>query len=521
MAVSVGIPVLQTDDVVLEDPSRRISGNELLDRITRLANSLRDDLGLRPRDHMAMVVGNRVEFIELVLGAMCAGVWITPINWHLSTDEIGYILGDSDAKVLFVDPGVVDLEVIDSVVGESLGWHLPSGSAVRLGEEYEALIASAYDRPIDAGGPAGSTMPYTSGTTGRPKGVKRVVEQRLGDQLGALVAGGRRIGLDGVGTHLVAGPLYHAAPGGFALRDLLSGARLVIMPRWDAATALRLISELGVTHTHMVPTMFTRMLRLCDETREAFDPSSLTTVLHGAAPVSIGLKQAMIEWWGPVLVEYWGASECGVVTLIDSLEWLEHPGTVGRPTAGLEVWAADESRCRLPAGETGLLWIHSPRLDEVFNYHNDREKTEASRLEPGTYTLGDIGYVDTDGFVFLTDRASEMIISGGVNIYPAEVENVLGEHPAIADVAVFGVPDDEWGESVKAAVELVPEVEPTPELSDAITDFARARLAGFKVPRLLEFVEDVPRAPSGKLLRRKLRDSSRQKTRPDIGDVGG
>ena len=295
-------------------------------------------------------------------------------------------------------------------------------------------------------------MLYTSGTTGRPKGVKRATQSTIEAQLRLSRLTGPIIGLDGEGPHLVTGPLYHASPLGFSTIDLLNGAPLVIMPRWDDAQALELIEQRRIRNSHLVPTMFVRLLRQPDEVREAFDASSLGTVLHGAAPVSVPVKTRMIEWWGPVLVEYWGASEGGVVTMVGSQDWLAHPGTVGRAVPSYEVFAADRRRPAAGPGPGRHPVVPQPGLPtSIFEYHNAPEKTASAFLEPGTYTIGDIGQVDDEGWVYLADRAANMIISGGVNIYPAEIEQVLIEHPAVADAAVFGIPDEEWGESVKAA----------------------------------------------------------------------
>jgi fatty-acyl-CoA synthase len=348
-------------------------------------------------------------------------------------------------------------------------------------------------------------MFYTSGTTGRPKGVQRGRQSTVGEQLEAMAAAGRSVGLDGSGPHLVTGPLYHAAPVGFAVMDQHNGAPTVIMPRFDAQQMFDLIVERRVVHTHLVPTMFVRLLDLDPEVRSV-DLSSIELVLHGAAPVSEPVKHRMIEWWGEVFVEYWGGSEGGVVTLVDSADWLENPGTVGRPITGHEVFAVDDDGERLPAGETGLLYCHNTRLPEVFSYHRAPEKTSGAFREPGVYTLGDIGRVDADGYVYLSDRRAHMIISGGVNIYPAEIEPVLGEHPAVADVAVFGIPDPEWGESVKAAVELHPGEVASAELEAEILAFGREHLAGYKVPRSIDFEDTLPRFDSGKLYTRLLRD---------------
>ena len=271
------------------------------------------------------------------------------------------------------------------------------------------------------------------------------------------------------------------------------------MPRWDESQCLRLIQERAVRNSHVVPTMCVRLLRVPEEERAAFDPSSLSTVLHGAAPIAPSTKHQMIEWWGPVLTEYWGSTEGGVFTLVDSTAWLTKPGTVGKAIPTYEVFAVDADGERLPAGEVGTLYTHNLVTDEVFEYHQAEEKTAAAHLAPGTFTMGDVGHVDEDGYVFLSDRAANMIISGGVNIYPAEIEQVLIDHPAVADVAVFGIPDDEWGEQVKAAVELQDGYEPSTELEADLLLFARERLAGFKVPRSVDFEDELPRHPTGKL----------------------
>jgi long-chain acyl-CoA synthetase len=293
----------------------------------------------------------------------------------------------------------------------------------------------------------------------------------------------------------------------FAVYDQLNGAPIVIMPRWDDAGALALIQEREIRHTHLVPTMFVRLLRLPESERARFQAPNLDLVLHGAAPIAPLVKRRMIEWWGEILVEYWGATEGGVTTLVDSRDWLAHPGTVGRALPHFEVFAVGDDGERLPAGEIGQLYSRNLRPGAPFEYHRDPDKTAAAYIDDRVFTIGDIGYVDADGWVYLADRKSHTIISGGVNIYPAEIEQVLLEHPAVADVAVFGVPDDEWGESVKAAVELRPGFEPSDALAEEILGFVRAQLAGYKVPRSIDFEARLPRHPSGKLYIRHLRDA--------------
>jgi len=292
----------------------------------------------------------------------------------------------------------------------------------------------------------------------------------------------------------------------FAVYDNANGSPILIMPRWDEHEALELISRRKVAHLHLVPTMCVRLLRLPEEERRAFSAPDLSLVLHGAAPISVPVKRRMIEWWGPVLVEYWGGTEGGVNTRIDSRDWLKHPGSVGRALPNFEVFAVDERGERLQAGEVGDLYCRNRSSERPFEYHGDPAKTDAAYLEPGVFTIGDVGFVDAEGYVHLADRRSNMIISGGVNIYPAEVEQVLQEHPSVEDVGVFGIPDDEWGESVKAAVELRPGEVPSPELEQEILAWAREHLAGYKLPRSIDFEARLPRHPSGKLYIRRLRD---------------
>ncbi len=484
----------------IDDLTRTRTRGELVDRATRLGHWMLADGGVTAGGHVAALIGNRVELVELLVASQLSGTWLTAVNWHLTATEVAYILTDSGSSILFTDP---EHEAVARAAAQQ------AGTGVRVvvaGPELDGIAASADDAPFPLDGPGGGTMLYTSGTTGRPKGVKRVRQSDLGSTLVMGAAAGMLLGLDGQGPHLVTGPLYHAAPLGFAAIDLANGAELVLMPRWDEQQCLRLIAERSIRNSHVVPTMCVRLLRVPEEERAAADVSSLSTVLHGAAPIAPPVKQRMIEWWGPVLTEYWGSTEGGVFTLVDSEAWLTKPGTVGKAIPSYEVFAVDADGNRLPAGEVGTLYTRNRVTDEVFEYHQAPEKTEAAHLAPGTFTMGDVGHVDDDGFVFLSDRASNMIISGGVNIYPAEIEQELMEHPAVADAAVFGIPDDEWGEQVKAAVELTEGHEPSPELEADILRFARERLAGFKVPRSVDFEDELPRHPTGKLYTRLLRD---------------
>ena len=485
---------MNPEGLALDDGTRRRTWAELADRTARLANWIAD-LGARPGDHVAVWMGNRAECIELMVAGIEAGVWLTPINWHLTRDEIAYVIADSGARVLFVDEAYA-----------ALARELFAGPIVVAGDDLESGLRSASDAQQRPDAPAGGPMIYTSGTTGRPKGVKRHRAATLAAARDAQIAYAHAIGVDAPGPHLITGPCYHAAPLMYAVYAQTAGAPILVMPRWDERSALALLREREVGSTHLVPTMFTRLLRLPDDERAAFSAPALRTVLHGAAPVARATKQRMIDWWGPVLVEYWGATESGVITLASSAEWLAHPETVGRVQPAWEVFAVDGEGCRLPAGENGLLYARHRTTPRLFEYHGAPEKTAGSFLDAHTFTIGDIGRVDAEGWVHLADRQSHTIISGGVNIYPAEIEAVLAEHPAVSDVAVFGIPDDDWGESVKAAIELRAGHAAGEALAAEILGFARERLAGYKVPRSIDFAAALPRHASGKLYLRLLRD---------------
>ena len=443
-----------------------------------------------------MLMGNRVEFVDLMLGAQFAGVHLAPINWHLTPEEVHYILEDSQARAYFVDPEL-------STDPECAQAQCPT---LTVGPELDDVLDSLDATPLPLDSPAGTPLLYTSGTTGHPKGIVRPGTQTIAESLGFLAEAAVSFHMTGTGPHLVSGPMYHGSPYGFASMELNIGASILVMPRFDATQMLDLIMEREVRTTHLVPVMMTRLLELSEARRAAFDPSPLSCVLHGAAPVSVDVKRRMIEWWGPRLVEYWGSSEGGAYCVATSDEWLDHPGTVGKPVPRYEIFAVDEEGNPLGPGEVGLLLCRNTLDEEPFRYWNAPDKTQSAYHGPGTFTVHDMGSIDAEGYVYLSDRASDMIISGGVNIYPAEVEAVLIAHPSVSDVAVFGIPDDEWGESVKAIVQPTLGSTGDPALEREILDWARQHIAGFKLPRSIDFQAELPREENGKLYKRKLRE---------------
>jgi long-chain acyl-CoA synthetase len=488
------------DTPALISDAGTVTYGELNERANRLARALRRR-GVQRRDAVALLCSNRPEFVEVLLATQRAGLRLTTVNWHLTGDEAGYIVDDCEATVFVAEARFGAVARDAAVVAPRAEVRLAVGALIDGFEDFAA--ASAAEPGDDLADPVlGSQMLYTSGTTGRPKGVYRDEAS-----LATAVTLARAAYRDG-NVHLLTGPLYHAAPLLFSLNaPLVAGVPVVIMQSWDPEEALRLIERHGVTHTHMVPTMFHQLLTLPDDVRTPYDVSSLRNVLHGAAPCPVGVKQRLIEWWGPVVNEYYAATE-GLGTWVDSRTWLGRPGTVGKPVPDDQVIVGDENGNPLPAGEVGIVWFKASEVP--FEYYKDRAKTESSYRDRH-FTLGDMGYVDDDGFLFLTDRSANLIISGGVNIYPAEVDAVLLDHPAVGDAGVIGVPDDEWGESVLAVIEPRSGVVPSPELGDELVAFCRERLAHFKCPRRVEFVDKLPRQDNGKIYKRLLRDRYRER----------
>jgi long-chain acyl-CoA synthetase len=478
---------------------------ELAERVNRLIHGLRA-AGIGQGDVIAMLSGNRREYYEAFLAAGHMGVLIVPVNWHWVAGEVAYVLGNSGAKALLVEDRFAEVASA-ALVEQPVAIRIAVGDSADGYTPFEDVLASGSGaEPEDQA--LGGPMFYTSGTTGWPKGV------RLGMMNGSLPVEFLRFYGDGfsqsmhapvAGMTYLNGPVYHSAQWAFSMLPLLKGSGVVMRQKFEAAEALRIIDEHSVTNTHLVPTQMIRLLKLPDDVRAEFDGGSLEIVWHGAAPCPPDVKRRMIEWWGPKVWEYYGATEGGVVSLASSEEWLERPGTVGKPGAINEVHILDDDGNELPVGQSGTIWIKN-LLGMDFEYHDDPEKTAKAHREPSVFTLGDIGYVDDAGYLYMSDRKIDMIISGGVNIYPAEIEGVLVTHPAVRDAAVFGVPNDEFGEEVKAAIELNDGVTASAELVEEVLAHCRGHLAGYKVPRSIDVEEALPRHPTGKLYKRLLRD---------------
>jgi long-chain acyl-CoA synthetase len=486
---------------VMATSGETVTYRELDERSNQLAHLFRS-LGLRRGDHVALMLENHVTFFEVCWAAQRAGLYYTAISSRLTAGETAYILGDCGARVFITSDAQRD--VATAVVADTPGVELRlmiDGDAPDH-QRYDDAVRSLPTTPIDDEA-EGQDMLYSSGTTGRPKGVKAPLpEGPIGSPSGVLVLGQMLYGFDADAVYLSPAPLYHAAPLRFTMAVHRIGGTVVVMEHFDPEQFLALIERHRVTHTQVVPTMFVRMLKLPEEVRTRYDLSSLRAAIHAAAPCPIPVKEQMIEWWGPIIHEYYAGTEGNGFCAINSEEWMAHRGSVGKPLLG-EVHIVGEDGRELPTGEAGTVYFGG---GADFEYHNDPEKTQNARNEAGWSTLGDVGRVDEDGYLYLTDRKAYMIISGGVNIYPQEAENVLTMHPAVLDVAVLGVPNEDFGEEVKAVVQPVDMAAAGPELERELIEFCKTQLAAFKCPRSVDFREELPRHPTGKLYKRLLRD---------------
>jgi acyl-CoA synthetase (AMP-forming)/AMP-acid ligase II len=485
-------PALITDDGT-------ISFGELYARSQRVAAALHD-AGLRRGDGVALVLPNRPEFFEITWGAQLSGLYYTAVNTHFVPDEASYVIDDSDAKAVFVDASMPELAAHIRSANAAVVAHLSVGGPLPGWRSYEGALTAAGDVPPVSDG---SEMLYSSGTTGRPKAVRRPLPADGNGSWAQSVlemALIHKYGMSSSSVYLSPAPLYHAAGVNYTMAANRVGAASILMRKFDAEAVLRLIEAHRVTHAQFVPTMFVRMLKLPAAIRESYDVSSLRCVIHAAAPCPVDVKHRMMEWFGPIIHEYYGGTEGFAGTTIGPQDWLAHPGSVGIPMAPVHVLGEDGQE--LPVGESGELYFEG---GPDFEYFKDPAKTASVYNDRGWRSLGDMGYVDRDGFLYLTDRSTFMIVSGGVNIYPQEVENLLVMHPKLVDAAVFGVPNDEFGEEVKAVVQPADGVVPGPELEAELVEYCRANLAGYKCPRTVEF-DTLPRDPNGKLYKRRIRD---------------
>lgn len=488
--------------VIHAETGETLSWQQLDERSNTIVNLLRSR-GVENGDHIALLMENHLQYFDIAWAAFRSGIYITCINRYLTAEEAAYIVNDSGAKVVFASGDVAAVAELLSHL-ENCPTRLLSRGELSGWESLDDALTE-FDATPQAEQLAGDSMLYSSGTTGQPKGIKRPLSGLSVEQGIPGVDPNSPYEIDDQTIYLSPAPLYHAAPFGFCMRTLCLGGTVVMMEKFDALTSLKNIERFGITHSQWVPTMFVRMLKLDPAVREQFDLSSHRCAIHAAAPCPVEVKQQMMAWWGPIIWEYYAGTERNGTTIIGPHDWLAHPGSVGQAASGvLRICAEDGTE--MPAGEEGLIYFEQPA--RPFEYHNAPDKTAESGhpQHPGWTALGDVGYVDKDGFLFLTDRKAYLIISGGVNIYPREIEDALIMHESVADVAVFGVPNSDFGEEVKAVVQPAEGVIPNDALANDLSAYARAHLAAFKVPRSIDFRKELPRLPTGKLYKRKLRD---------------
>ena len=491
--------------IIMASSGETVTFGEFEARSNRVAHLLRD-AGLRRGDHIAVFIENSPQLLEIEGGAERVGLYYSLINTYLGADEVAYIVANSRARALFSSAAKRQVAGVAAMKCPDLDRMLMTGSGpLPVGwESYDDLVAGCSADPVP-GESLGAAMLYSSGTTGHPKGILRELPSVGPDEpLPVMEFVKAMFGFREGMTYLSPAPLYHSAPQASVSAALRLGSTVIVMEHFDPEQWLALVERYRVTHCQMVPVMFSRLLRLPADVRARYDTSSLECIVHAAAPCPVHVKQGMIDWLGPIVTEYYGATEANGFTFCTTADWLAHPGTVGRAILG-ELAILDPVGNPCPTGVDGTIWF---RGATAFEYFEDPEKTAESRTGDGAASsVGDIGHVDAEGYLYLTDRKSYMIISGGVNIYPQETENILSEHPAVVDVAVIGVPNEDLGEEVKAVVQPADPAAAGPELAEELIAYCRVRLAHFKCPRTVDFVAELPRSETGKLYKRLLRDA--------------
>jgi len=482
-----------------------VTYRELDDRSNQLAQLLRDR-GLGFGDHLAIFMDNTDRYLEVVWAAQRSGIYFTPINFHFNAEEVAYIVDDCDATAFVTSVALADVAAdLRAQLPPRVETRLVVGGTLHGYEAYEEAIAAYPAAPLEEE-LEGHAMMYSSGTTGRPKGIRYHLERKpVGSPDPALAGFGATYGIDEDTVYLSPAPLYHAAPLQFCIAVHRFGGTAVVLEHFDPEECLAAIERYGVTHAQFVPTMFVRMLKLPEEVRTRYDLSSLKIAIHAAAPCPVEIKRRMIEWWGPIIFEYYSATEGMGSTMITSEEWLAHPGSVGQAFY-TRIHILDEDGNEVPPGEPGVVWFEPGERTMRFEYHKDPAKTKSTRDTHGWSSVGDIGYLDDEGYLYLTDRRDFMIVSGGVNIYPQEAENLLVTHDKVMDAAVFGIPDAEMGERVHAVVQPIDMSTAGPELARELVAFCREHLAHYKCPKAIDFDAELPRQPTGKLYKRLLRD---------------
>ena len=497
-------------EIAVADEFGSTTWSQFDERVRRLINGLKDN-GVGPGDTIAMMMGNRRECFEIFQACAHLGVTYVPVNWHWVPDELAYVLEDADVKVLLVGNRFTDVAIKALSDARSQNVHLSlvvGGKNETLTDYEEFLSSSSTDDLPDDQQLLGGPMFYTSGTTGRPKGVRGSLSGggTIPTEVMQLIGGSMASYVPANGKSLLVGPVYHSAQWAFTFMPMINGSSVVMRHKFDGAETVELIDSEKITNIHLVPTQFKRMLDAPEPVKRAFTGDSLESVWHGAAPCPASWKRSMLDWFGPKVHEYYGSTEGAFISTIKADDWLKKGGSVGKPLETVEVLVVDDDGNRLiEPNASGTLYFRN-LMGTDFEYHKAPEKTAEAHLEPGVFTTGDIGFLDEDGYLWLSDRKIDMIISGGVNIYPAEIEAVIAEHDGVADVSVIGVPNEEFGEEVKAIVECSNGYMGDEDFVREILQLCNSKLAGYKRPKSVDFIDQLPRTGTGKILKRTLRE---------------